>query len=231
MPVCSKCGKDNPADATYCNSCASPLGAAAVAQVPPPAQSGDLGREMEQMGKRIGEGFEKMGKAMGEEFEKKGKDFSNWWDRTLGILSPVVAGTIGVIATVILIVVADAIATISDHRRFWEELADFGLQYFLLFVGLAYLGAFNDYFHRRYRRQYKWFYPPVTGLTFTAWFWVLAQVLDIAASTRGHPSLADLSDFIELMLPVIFVLVTAIGYLVVFVRDYSVEQLSRIAGK
>ena len=231
MTVCSKCGRDNPADATYCNSCSGPLSSGQTEQAQPPVQSGDFGREAEKIGKSVGEGFEKAGRAFGEHAEKRGKDFARWWDASLGILSPVVVGAISVVVMLVLIVAADAIAGISDHRQFWEELADFGLRYFLLFVGLAFLGSFNDYFHRRYKRRYGWIYPPVTGASFAAWTWVFAQVLDIAATTRDHPSLVDMSDFLETMVPVVFALALVIGYVVFFVRRAVYDELSRTCQK
>jgi len=181
---------------------------------------------MEAMGKRVGDGFEKLGKTLEEKVDRRGKDFQNWWDHSLGILSPVVAGAFCAIVVLVLIFIADAIASASDHRQFWEELADFGLDNFLLLVGLGFFGSFNDYFNRRHKKTYRWIYPPVSGVLCVAWFWVLSQVLDITATTRGHPSLTDLSDFIELMLPVIFVLVLVIGYSVVFVRGYVVEKVA-----
>jgi len=227
VTVCPGCGRENVADARFCNSCGALLvveeTSAQAEPVPsPPPQGPD--QQMGEFGRKLGEDLGQMGKAIGAEVERAGREFGNWWDRTFGMLAPVISGLIGVVVFLILILVADAIATVSDHRRFWGDLADFGWTHLWLLIGLIFAGSFSDYFLRRYRRTYRWIRPVVTGLVTVGWFWIFAQVLRIAGSDLRHPQLGDLASFVELMLPVIFALALAIGYLIALLSYMGPEH-------
>lgn len=229
MTLCPECGCDNTVDSKFCSACGSviEIAQAQVPPVPPPPPVKDFGQEMDEFGKRLGKELGEMGKRIGKEAESAGKSYMNWWDGTLGMFAPVISGTIGVVVFIILLIITKMIATISDHRAFWEGLADFGWDYLLLFVGLIFLGSFQAYLHRRYRKQFRWVSPPVSAVAFVAWFWVFAKVLDIADRHLGHPRLGDLSSLVILMLPVIFVLVIIGGYLFAFVGAMNDEYVRR----
>jgi len=123
----------------------------------------------------------------------------------------------------IFILVVGAVAIGSDHRSFWEQLRDFCESYFLLFVGLFFLSSFTNYFNHVHWKLARWFTPATTALGFVGWFWILAQVLFIGARTLVRPGLRDLGDFTVFCLPIIFLIVLGVGYLVVLFR-YMVEK-------
>lgn len=230
MVLCSRCGVENPDDSFFCRKCGAPI-MVAQARAPPmpgppspptpgsPSSPADFGQQMGQMGKRMGEAFGQMGQAFGREMEHEGKRFGDWWTGRLGILSPLVLGIIGVIVIVVLMLIAGGISTISDHRAFWQDLENFGFANILLLIGLVFLNSFSTDFHRRYRKQYRWIEPVVMGFGFVGWFWIFGEVLRIAGSDLVHPSLRELGAFIDVMLPVVFILVVILGYMFMFFRE------------
>jgi hypothetical protein len=157
-----------------------------------------------------------MGMTWGEELGRTGHKFENWWDQTLGFAAPLVSGFIGVAVLLFAIITMGIIATFSEHGDFWNDLVSFVEQNLWLFVGLIFLNSFSSYFHRRYRKAWRWVMPVWMAFGSLGWFWIFAQTLEIASRDLGHLTLADLANVIELLLPVIFALVLVIGYLMVF---------------
>ncbi len=212
MAVCSNCGNDNPSEALFCEKCGTSLTPQGTA-----ATESFEGR-MEAAGKKIEEAFEQVGKKVQEGAAQARKGTQTWWDQRLGIASPIVSGLLGVIAVLIVVIIMDAIAGFSAHERFWQDLVDFVINYIWLFVFLIFLNAFSEYLIRRYRGTWRWVRPVPLAIGFFGWFWIFAQVLEIGASDLHEPSLGDLGNLIELILPLIFVLVLAVGYLALVLR-------------
>jgi len=213
MAPCGSCGRENGPDAKFCENCGTRLGSPLP---PPPAAPGTLGDEIERASKKMGEAFGQMGKTWGEEAGKSGQKLGAWWDHTLGIAAPVAAGAIGVVVLLFVIIGMGMIASVSEHETFWNDLVSFVEHYLWLFVGLIFLNSFSNYFHRRYRKTWRWVIPLPIAVGSVGWFWILAQVLEIAQVDLGHPRLGDLAEVIEILLPVLFILVLILGYLMVF---------------
>jgi hypothetical protein len=222
MTKCAACGTENDADSKFCKSCRAAVASSGPEVQPPsPPPQGEFERNMAEMGRRIGEDFRIAGERFGKEMGRRGSEFGQWWDRSLGIFSPVIIGMFGVVGFFIAILIAGAISTISDHPAFWNDLVAFLENYWWLFIGLAFFSAFQGYFMRRYRWPFMWINPLLNGIGFVAGFWILAQVLHLLAVDGDYPKLEDLSDFIEDVLIVIFFLVVFFGYLLAFFRSVS----------
>lgn len=210
MVVCSRCGADNTPDSKFCKYCGTPFGEAHAPSQPVVSPSPkDFAQGVSESGKRIGDEMGRMG-------ERFGKDISEWWDTTLGILSPIVIGFFGVILILFGWFVTDVVASRSDAPQFWEELADFIVDNFLLLAGVMFVGAFHTYFYRRYRRTYRWIAPVVTAAIVTAWAWVLAQVLVLAGHHSEHPGFGDAGELLEALLVAILILGVIVGYAMVW---------------
>jgi len=213
MARCGHCNHENAADARLCEHC----GAQVPAPIPPsPIPPRTFGEEIGEAGRRMGEAFGQMGKTSGEGAGRTGNRFEAWWDQTLGFAAPLVSGFIGVVVLLCAIVMMGVIAAFSEDENFGNDLVSFVERNLWLFVGLIFLNSFSSYFHRRYRKTWRWIMPVPMAVGSLGWFWIFAQVLEIAQTDLGHPRLGDLANIIELMLPLIFVLVLVIGYLMVF---------------
>jgi len=213
MAVCGYCGRENGVDAKFCENC----GAQLMFPIPPcPVTPSPFGEEMGATGRKMGGAFGQMGRTWGKDAGRTGHNLGDWWDRTLGFAAPLVSGFIGVVVLLFALVTMGIIASLSEHDIFWNDLVSFVERNLWLFVGLIFLNSFSNYFHRRYRKTWRWVIPVPIAVGSLGSFWIFAQALEIAAADMGHQRLGDLANIIELMLPVIFVLVIVIGYLMVF---------------
>jgi len=166
---------------------------------------------MEDLGRKIAVTGQKISVKTG----KRGSEFDRIWYGTLGLLAPIIGGLIATVVFLVFVLVVGAVAVGSEHRSFWDELRDFLETNFLLFVGLFFLSSFTAYFNKVHRRIFRWITPILSAVGLVGWFWILAQVLFIAARTLARSGLGDLGDFVMLFLPVIFVIALLAGYLVV----------------
>jgi hypothetical protein len=124
MAVCRDCGTDNAPGSEECKACGAKL-------VPP--STGSFARDMSDIGKRIGQDFEKAGEKFGKEMERRGSEFGAWWDRSLGIFSPLIVALFGIIGFLCCMLVVSALAEASDRPAFWNDLLDFLESYWWLF--------------------------------------------------------------------------------------------------
>ena len=210
MVLCSRCGADNTLDSKFCRYCGTPVGdMQATPHQGAPAPPKDFAQGIADAGKRLGD-------EMGPIGERFGRDIANWWDSTLGILSPVVLGFFGVVLILFGLFVTDIIASRADSPQFWEGLGDFIVNNFLVLAGLMFLGAFHMYFYRRYRTTFRWLGPIVSAAIFTGWAWVFAQVLILAGRHSEHPGFGDAGRLIESLLILIFVFGVLVGYAILW---------------
>lgn len=210
---CGFCGRENGPDARFCQGC----GAQLVPGIPlPPSPPPGPGDPISDAGRRMGDAFSRMGKTWGEEARKGGFRLQNWWDDTLGILSPIVSGLIGVFVLLLAIIVFGTVSDISEHPGFWDDIATFLVHNLVLIIALIFLSSFSNYLRRRFRKTWRWAIPVPIAIGSIGSLWVFAELLKITALDLGHPTLHGLADLIDLFLPVIFVVVLVLGYLMVF---------------
>ncbi len=125
----------------------------------------------------------------------------------------------------------DASAAVSHHERFLRDLVDFIGANVLIFIGLIFLSAFSNYLNRRYRRYFRWVFPVALAVGVFGWFWIFSQVLELAdADALGPPELGSFGLLIEVTLPLLFLLVLAVGYLVLLFEVVVKEEWRATAG-
>lgn len=213
MVKCGSCGRENGTDSKFCENCGVQLLSGAPAS---PGPSHGFDAQMEDAGRRMGEAFSQMGRTWGTEAGKTGFRLEAWWDRTLGVFAPVVSGLIGVFVLLMALILFGMIADISERSNFWDDLISFVEHNMALFIALIFLNSFSNYLRRRYRKTWRWVIPVPIAIGSVGGFWIFAEVLKIAALDLEHPTLDDLGGMIELLLPVLFILVLILGYLMVF---------------
>lgn len=208
MVLCSRCGADNTPDSRFCKYCGTRFGDVALLSPQTPPQNTPA-RSVADTGKRLGDELGRMGGMLG-------KNMADWWITTMGILSPILFGIFGVVVIIFGLFVTDTIASNSDSPQFWDGLHDFIIDRFLLLTGLMFLGAFHGYLYWRYRRNYRWIGPIVSATIFTAWAWVVAQVLLLAGRYSEQKEFGDVGRFLEAVLVLVFVLALLTGYAIVW---------------
>jgi len=212
MRRCGYCGQDNADDASFCENCGTKL----VAAGPRPAPPRDFGSSAAVAGQRAGEAVTQMGRTWGEEAGKIGRGMWTWWDEVLGPFAPVAAGLIGVVVLLIAVFALEAATSGTEHEDFWKDVVSFVERHLWVFIGLIFLNSFSSFFHRQYRKSWRWALPVVAALGCVGGFWILLELLRIYSADFGHPLLGDLAWLAELLLPVLFLLVLVISYLMIF---------------
>ena len=180
-----------------------------------PPEQGKTGNQVSDIGDRIGKDMEEFGKRIGETI---GKDALGWWDRTFGILGPFVAGILAAFGLLVLILVVGAIEASADEPGFWDDVGGFLVDYVWLFVAWGFVSAFQNYFNRNHRKTFRWISPVISAAGFTIFFWALANVMLFAGINFEESDLVSQSNFLEGILPIIFVVIAIVGYIIAFLQ-------------
>jgi phage shock protein C len=170
-------------------------------------------KNVEHFGKEV----EDLGNRIGKKFEESGKRRQSWYDRTFGIAGPFMSG---VFAMVIFFIAIWLIGWVNTpiQSEFMADLSVFMLNNTGLFFLAFLLFSYISYFQRCCPRGFMPFCPLAVAAGVTFGFWVLLNVISIANFSIGNPTLFDASFWIRRMLPVIFGVSVLIGYLVLIVR-------------
>lgn len=227
MVYCPKCGKKNEEDAEYCSKCGTNLISTKKkykkTQTKTPAfekQVEDFAEEVGQLGKKagktIGQGMKNfgeevgdIGKRVGKEIEKTSKEIESWYDRTFGIFWPFIVSLVGI---VILWLVIEIMRIMSDENPVFGKLSDFLLAYLWLFFGLMLFFSYTAYTSRKYK-PFRWVSPIISAIGIVIIIWIVMEIFKIL-DFLGIPFFETSALMIERILPLIFVLVLVVGYLV-----------------
>jgi len=219
MPNCPKCGIQNDDDSMFCTKCGTSLKSDAATPLERHAMR--FAQDMEQMGKNLGESMTHAAKRiqgdsrdMGKRFEQRvdqvGKNVENWYDRTFGILGPLLASFI----FLIILRLAIEIARISaDEVPEMSTITAVILIYLLPLFGTTLLSNYTTYFSRK-SYKFRIFSPLFHSMALVIILWIVAQIL---YTLRDRLQIADLGTAamnIENILPTVFVFVLLIGYVV-----------------
>lgn len=208
MVQCPGCGFENLQDALFCSKCGKAISPASLPPQPAPPQEVD--QELKKIGESIGREFEKIGKRIEEEARRTGKQVRSVFEETFGLAWPFITSVLGFS---ILVIVTQVIAAATDGP-IWIGIADFVVNYFWLFLGAMMLSDYNGYFLRKYRFNWRWVSPVLTAVAVTIGFWIFARILRIIDINSRQIDLGRLPWLIDLLLPVIFLLALAIGYVI-----------------
>jgi hypothetical protein len=229
MLRCSQCGRQNTDDAKFCDRCGAlmvmgqkPEQAQTPGPAPPapPAQpSGDFGehfsKEMAAAGERFGREMAKAGERFGRQFEGAGRRWETRHDTRFHLLGPFIGALIGW-GLLILIILGIQAARTSDGDPAYPNLGNYLGGYVLLFFGLLLLFGYVNYLLRRFHKQAIWVLPVSVAAGITIFSWLAAGALSALAIDTGRHDLADAASVGQTLLPVIFVVIVALGYLIVF---------------
>jgi hypothetical protein len=223
MVECPKCKKINDDDSVFCSKCGTPLKSTA----PPTAEqyAKKFAQDMEQLGKNIGETFSQAAQRIQEESHHVGRHMEyridhasrhmeNWYDRTFGILGPLLSSFIFLIILRLAIEIVKISAnTLPDI----DAITSVILLYLLPLFGISLLSNYTAYFARK-SYKFRIFSPLLHSIAFVLILWVIAQIL---GALEGRLHIADLgvaATNIENLLPTVFVFVLLIGYVVLAVN-------------
>jgi len=219
MADCLKCGKKNVDDAFFCIHCGTSLKSDAASTIERHAKM--FAQDMEQMGKNLGESVTHTAKRihgntrdMGKRFEQSvdpaGKNVENWYDRTFGILGPLLASFL----FLIILRLAIEIAKISgDEVPEMSTITAVILIYLLPLFCTTLLSNYTSYFARK-SYKFRIFSPLFHSIVLVIFLWIVAQILHTLRDRLHIADLRTAAVSIENSLPTVFVFVLLIGYVI-----------------
>jgi len=228
MADCPKCGKNNVDDAAFCINCGTSLKSDTASTIERHAKM--FAQDMEQMGKNLGESMTHAAKRiqgdsrdMGKRFEQRvdlaSKHMESWYDRTFGILGPLLASFL----FLIILRLAIEIARISgDEVPEMSTIAAVILIYLLPLFGTTLLSNYTSYFARK-SYKFRIFSPLFHSIALVIILWIVAQILHTLRDRLQIAALGTAAMNIENILPTVFVFVLLIGY-VVLAMNMTREQ-------
>jgi len=167
-----------------------------------------MGREMNRVGERIG-----------RDFERFGTEWGNWFDRTFGVLRPLLGALFGLVLLIIVIAIA--------RRLSLFNIGAFLLSYLLVFFVLMVAFGYSAYAQRKYRKETRWLMPVTVAIGLAISFWILSELSYALWHDTGLPGLDVVGLLFRVLVIVILVLVIVIGYVfmcVVIPREHGNSQ-------
>jgi hypothetical protein len=229
MQNCPHCGKENDDAALYCKYCGVSLKTGAT-----PASFDqrvkEFAQDMDRFGKRVGGHVSQTVQRVTDRTSEAGKRFERrtnymsrhtggWYDRTFGILGPLISSFLFLIVMRIIIQV---LQLQQDTVEVFQILGSSLYTYLLILFGVTLLSNYTQYFSRKSLR-FRVFSPLLIAVVPVVWLWVAMQILTTLSNPLKMPDLKTAASTIEQILPTVFIFVLLIGY-VVFALDLSREQ-------
>jgi ElaB/YqjD/DUF883 family membrane-anchored ribosome-binding protein len=219
MVNCPKCGKNNVDDAAYCSTCGTSLKPDIASHIEHHAKM--FAENMEQMGKNLEKSISQtakrvqgnsrdIGKRMEHRVDHASKYVENWYDRTFGVVGPLVASFLFLIIVRLAIEFTQiSVVDVPDLRA----IASVILLYLLPLFGATLLSNYTTYFAKK-SYKFRIFSPLFHSIAFVIILWIIAQILYDLQDRLQMDYLGTAAINIENILPAVFVFVLLIGYVV-----------------
>jgi hypothetical protein len=232
MQNCKSCGTENDDAALYCKHCGVSLKTGSV-----PASFDqkvkEFAQDMDRLGKRMGDHVSQTVQRVTDRTSEAGKRFEqrttsvsthaeHWYDRTFGILGPLISSFIFLIVMRIIIQV---LQLQQDTVEVFRILGSSLYTYLLILFGVTLLSNYTQYFSRK-SFSFRVFSPLLIAVVPVVWLWVAMQILLKLSDPLKMPDLIVAASSIEQILPVVFIFVLLIGYVVLGVT-MSQEQYKK----
>jgi hypothetical protein len=229
MQNCPHCGTENDDAALYCKHCGVSLKTESVPNSFDHRVK-EFAKDMDQFGRRVGDHVSKTvqrvqertqdtGKRVEQRVDRASAHAGQWYDRTFGILGPLISSFIFLI---IMRLAIQVLQLQEDNVTVFRILVSSLYLYLLVLFGVTLLSNYTQYFSRKYY-QFKVFSPLLIAVVPVVWLWVAVQILRTLSDPLKMPDLKTAASGIEQSLSVVFIFVLLIGYVIVGVT-LSQEQ-------
>jgi len=196
MKKCPSCNKTNPDDAVFCQQCGFKL-------------NGEGKTKFEQNMDHFGKEVEQIGKRIEATFEKTGKQVDTWYDKTFGVFGPVLSA---LIAFIVLFIVINIFSFFGRTRPWMLEISTFLESLLIIFLVIFFLSSFSNYFSKKVQ-PFRFVSPIIGAIVFMVWFWVGINILAIIAFQFDLELIQTFTDFFEVLIFPLALLILLIGYL------------------
>ena len=213
MKKCPSCHQTNPDTATFCQHCGAKLSRSSSKS------------QFEQNMDHFGEEVEHIGKKIESSFEDAGKRVETWYDKTFGVLGPVLSA---LVAFVIFFIIINMLSFFGQTRPWMQEISTFLESLLLVFLIIFFLSSYSHYFSKKIK-PFRFVSPLIGAIVFVVWFWVAVKILAIIATQFDLALVHTFTDFFEALIFPLAVLILLLGYIGVGTssKQESYSQQSR----
>lgn len=220
MQNCPQCGTENDDASLYCKHCGVSLKTGS-APVSFDRRVKEFAQDMDHLGRRVGDHVTRAVQRAQERSQDAGKRFERrvdhvsrhtelWYDRTFGILGPLISSFIFLI---VMRIVVQVLQLQEDTVTVFQILGSSLYTYLLILFGVTLLSNYTQYFSRK-SFPFRVFSPLLIAVVPVVWLWVAMQILTTLSDPLKMPDLKTAASSIEQILPVVFIFVLLIGYVV-----------------
>ena len=200
MGTCAKCGKEIVETASFCPHCGENL------------KKGKSKSQFEQNIEDFSQEMEHIGKKIERSFDRVGASLDTWYERTFGIVGPLLSGLIGFIITFIII---QAFGFFGSTYPWMGAIHDFADPLLIYILPIILISSYSNYLAKKYV-SFRLISPIIGALVFVFWFWIGNNILAILGSSWNRPFFISLSNVLEFLIIPIAFLILLLGYVGVF---------------
>ena len=219
---CPKCRTKNDDDAMFCTKCGVSLRTDVASSIERHAKR--FAKDMEQTGKKVGKTMAQTAKKIQEETQERSHHIEqrinhasryteNWYDKTFGVLGPLLSSFIFLIIFRLVILIVQSIQGTAEELRVMSAVAAVLLVYLLPLFGVTLLSNYTKYFSKK-SYQFRLFSPLFHAITIVVILWIVEKILTDLAERLTIPDMRTAAMNIEQLLPTIFVFILLLGYVI-----------------
>ena len=170
---------------------------------------------MSAVGERFGREMGRVGERVGKEFEDAGRRWERKYGRKTSVFGPLVGAVVcwGILVFIILGIQSARIS--HGNEPSFPNLGTYLAGNLLIFLGFLLLFGYVDYGQKKMRAKAKWVLPVTVAACLTIISWFAAEAFAALAVDQNSQTMADSAQFGKTFIPVIFIVIVVVGYLIV----------------
>lgn len=168
----------------------------------------------------LGEKMEREGKRISASLEQQGKQLETWFQRTFGIIGPMISSIGGLIVLGLIIWVFAFIGRQTGNTLF-TDISNLLLTNIIWLFAVSLLVSYTEYGNRKSPTIFRWLSPITTAAGLTILIWILANIFLILGQTTNLSFIFGIASFINQQIISFFFLFLLIGYLLMLSLQIS----------
>jgi phage shock protein PspC (stress-responsive transcriptional regulator) len=171
----------------------------------------DFTEEMQHLGKKM----EHEGRRLSANLGQQGKQLETWFQRTFGVIGPMISSIAGLIVLGIIIWVFDFIGRQTGNSLF-TDISYLFLANIIWLFAVSLLISYTEYGNRKSPDTFRWLSPITTAAGLAMVLWIIVNIMLILGSKSNISFLPWIAGFMIANIIAFFFLFLLIGYLLFF---------------
>lgn len=188
----------------------------------------NFGKWMDKRGREFGEEVSDLGERFGKHMERRSKEWEGerreWWFTTFGFIGPLIGSIFGIILLIVGIYVLNFLNLVLASD-FISAVSNFLYVNLYLFFAIFLFTSYNEYFSKRYHRDYWIVSPIATSIGIAIAIWIAIWVLNLINTVPNSHLITSVANFLSVNLLGIFIIFLVLGYVVVVVKKFLIDML------